>query len=246
MDKRIFAVGIILVILGFALAASAANPQSLVTESTPQNLELFPNSILYSSVSLNQSSFIYLMYYSNSTPINFYFVNSSAFAILESNITAEKLPSNVIQTLQGKGLLLASQNSTRGGFPYTNSTGSSLPTYVANVSAILPQGNYYMIYQNPGSTPTTATYQYVLPSPGVLNGQSPEISKISSYGIGSALLLIAGIVLMVYSFFTKPNSKQAAITREAEIAEVYKKIDEKQEKKTGKSSPSKRKKQARR
>ena len=243
MDKRLLVLGIALVIAGFLVAGSSYSPSNYISTSA-QEIAIAPNNNLYSSITLNTTGFFEVFYSSGNVPINFYILNNSAFAYIEPYLNSSSLPYNSVTQLQGKGLLYATHNSTRGVYPYNSSyssLGLNTPSYSSSSYNSMPAGKYYIVYSNPTNTYANTTYEYVLPNVGLLNPNSSFYSSLSATSIASSLLFLAGIILAVLSFFRKSKSKEDPKAREAEIAKLYSQIDAKAKKKRRRSKKAKQK-----
>lgn len=245
MNRRLLLFGIILLLAGVFLAiAITPNPASLVSVTT-ESISVRPNGIIYTTIVLNSTNVPSIVYISQNA-IDFYLVNSTAFASLAPNLTTGTFPTNFINETKGRGLIVAAENSSRGAFSYTGSSSlsqknTSLPFYIFNQSLLLQPGTYYAIYRNPGSSPVNTTYRYILPNAGLLNSQSVLSSGGSDAGIVAALLLLSGIILIIYALLDRKKLKTQEGEREEEIARMYRRIEKK-----GKTSKAKRKKRRKR
>ncbi len=242
MDKRLLLAGIVLIVAGAAIAIAYASQNfSVAATSARQTVSIAPNGIVYSQVTLNSSNLLYVAYKAgNNTPVDFYLVSSSAFSTLLPYIEKGSIPASVLAAYKGSGLYMEMENSTQGIFPYNasySSQGFTTPSYYNN-TAILGKGTYYMIYRNPGSIASNTTFGYVLPN-GALVSTATEISTsgLGLYGAVSALLILAGLVVAVWSLLSGGKEQQeVSEEREEEVRKLYKRIGEKEKRKTRKAS----------
>ncbi len=219
--------GILMFIAGFLITGLSYNPSSYISSSS-HTVSLAPNALVYSAVTLNSTGFISTVYSSSPSPINFYIVNQSAFSAIKPYLESEYLPAGTMRSLEGKGLLFEVNNATSGIFPYNisyNSMGYKAPSYLSNNSLVLQGGTYYLVYQNPGANYSNATYKYVVPGTGLLPGKTSAISEISLAVTISALLVLVGVVLVVFSLIRPGRESKSASEKEAEIAQAYARIE---------------------
>lgn len=237
MDKRLLLLGIVLIIIGIAVAVSYSSSNlSNIATTTKEAVAIAPNSIIYSPIAINVTNLVYIVYASGKEPLDFYLVNSSAFISVQPYLKSGIIPANLLSSLEGRGLYMEVENSTEGIFPYNsslNGQGFSSPAYYNNT--LLSKGTYYMIYRNPGNVTANATYGYVLPNGALIN----STTQLSSSGLGleggaSALLLLAGIVLVIYSFISAGRPTQSAKQRDEAIQKLYADIEKKERMKDAK------------
>lgn len=205
MDKRIFGLGFLLLIVGIIMAY--ASVQSIFSNipnyiSSTQTLAVQSRSVLFVPIRINNESILQIVY--NSTvPINFFLMNSTAKnALPQSNSTIGN-----VTYLQGNGLIYAIDNSTHGMFPYiTNISLAQVPNYWYRNQTIIGNGTYYAVFQNYENKSNTVFYTMLNRS--VVSLASSEQNY--SYGnivlnIFSTLAVIAGIIVMFYALFMKPK-----------------------------------------
>jgi|GEM_PF-5919805 hypothetical protein len=245
MDRRLFLLGVLLIVIGILIAFSytyqALNASTVATGSR-QTITIAPNRIVSSPISLNSTSMVYLVYNSNAVPITFYLLNSTAFDSLSPYLQSGNLSSNVLTSLESGDLYKKAYNNTGGVFLLQGSSsaqGLSPASY--NLSLVLAGGTYYAIYRNPGNSSATTTYGYVLPNSGLITGTNQIISSgLGLYGEASAILILAGLILCVYSFVLPGRKPKNASRREEAIQKLYLNI-EKKEKTAAERKPGKRK-----
>lgn len=228
MNKKLFLLGIALLIVGFLAALSSVNTSDFLSGPV-QSIRLAPNSILYSSVNLNMTSLLSIVYTSGNAPINFYLMNSTAFSEVSPYISTGSIPPNVIENLTSQGMLAYYPNSSSGVYPTSNTT------------ELLPTGSYYLVYQNPGANYVNTTYRYIIPNAALFNSTSSVYKNIFISGIVGASLFIGGIVIMVLSFFIRKEPAQTPAEREAEIAGIYKQLEENEKAKLSRKKARKQK-----
>ena len=234
MNKRVLLLGILFIVIGFfvsGLSVSTTLPLHSASSSTGR-IVVGSESSAYVPIQINQSS-LPMFFFNSSSMLGFVFANSTAFAILS------KLPaSSLIKTaesLEGRGVLEIA-NSTSSVFPYVAYPNSSIqagiarPIYQGNVS-LLPAGNYYAIFSNPGNVSVNASYRFS--NFAYSSKLSSEISSVSPYIFASSLIVFLGFVLIAVSLFMKGKSKQAAESDEDRAAqEIYAKLEKKRHKRS--------------
>ncbi len=240
MDKRLALLGILLGLAGFAIATASYNPASVVY-SPKSSIIIAPNSISYTTVKLNQTSLLSLIFSSKPSPVDFYLLNQSGFTLFERYFASSSITSNAVSALEGKGLLLYIKNSTGGVFPY-NSTYSEIgfrqPSYTYNLSASTPfyNGTYYLVYKNLGSNSTNASFEYAIPNTGLLLDSSSS-AILGPASTVSAFLVLAGMVLFILSFIRPGKEPKTAKEKEEEILLFYDKLSKKKSNGTSRRKP---------
>ncbi len=215
MDRRILAFGILLMLVGVIVGSAAMN--SSLGDLGVHGTVLAPGTAASMSMQLNRSSEAVLSY--NSTaPIDFYFMDSSAFAMLPQNGSAHGIR-GIAASMNGNGIYFSSVNRSYGGFVYTgenataefigpqnNGSGISGPVTLKN-------GTYYAVYADnyPYAANVVTGFNYI-------NPQSIPAS-VSFAG----LMFMAGVIAVILSFLRK--GKGNAEPREEEIRRAYDEID---------------------
>ena len=243
MDKRLTLLGILLGLAGLGIAMMSYNPSSIVY-SPRSSITIAPNAVSYTTVKLNQTGLLSLIFSSNPSPVDFYLLNQSGFNLFEHYLSSGAMASNTISDLEGNGLLLYIKNTTGGVFPY-NSTYSGIgfkqPSYTYNQSYTTPfyNGTYYLVYKNLGSNSTNASFEYAIPNTGLLlnNASSAILGPASAI---SAFLVLLGMVLFILSFIRDGKESKPAKEKEEEILLFYDKLSKKRT--AGTSSKKSRKK----
>ena len=241
MDKRFVLIGIMLMIAGALVAfsySSQIGPKAGTL--TRQSLIIAPNSLVYSPIILNKTDAVYVIYTSGNVPVNFYLINSYAFSGIVPALKKGYVPKNIISEYSGNGLYIEIKNSSQGIFPYNNSLsgeGFPAPEYYSGAE-VLGSGTYYMIYANPGSLPSNITFGYVLPSTALSNDTQQFISSgMGLYGSVSAVMILAGVIMIVWGVISEGREKDDTKERESEIHEKYREIGSRTAKK---QSPARR------
>jgi hypothetical protein len=218
MDKRLFGIGVMLLLVGILLAAASEQATQAVlpnANNTQTDRAILGNYLSgYIALPVNSTSLVDFEYTSiNAT--DFYMVNDSAFGKLLPLINANKSIRSAAMALEGNGLMIAYLNQTKGSFPYDASFSGILPTpnYTSANTSVLAPGLYYVVFTNDKNAPNMVLYS-VLVRPISAVGISQSSS--AGFGVIGDVIVLAGLVLMVYSFFTK---------RENELPKLQQDID---------------------
>ena len=229
MDKRFVLIGVVLMVAGALVAFSYSSQIGTKAGTlTRQSLIVAPNSLVYSPITLNKTNAVYVIYTSGNVPVDFYLVDSYAFSGIVPDLKKGYVPKNIISEYSGNGLYIEIKNSSQGIFPYNSSLsgeGFPAPKYYSGAE-VLGSGTYYMIYANPGSLPSNITFGYVLPSAGLTNDTQQFISSgMGLYGSVSAVMVLAGIIMIVWGVISEGKDKEDTEEKEAAIHERYEEID---------------------
>lgn len=223
----LIAIGVIIV---YSYTFKELNASTMAT-GTKQTIIIAPNQMVSSPIILNSTGIVYLLYNSNAVPINFYLLNSTAFASLTQYMQSGSLSPNALSSLESGDLYKKAYNGTEGILVLQGSSSALglTPALYYNSSLVLSGGTYYAIYANPGNASASTTYGYVLPNSGLINGAN----QIATSGLGldggiSALLILAGIILCVYSFISAGKPRQKAVQRDKAIQKLYRDIEKKE------------------
>ncbi len=213
---------------------SAPSPQSLVKNS--QTASLLPNSIVKVPLQVSFNSLnLFIFTYASAYPVDFYVItynNSNAtLSALErlnfSNSTgsaSRSLLNSIPANMLSRNIVSIVLDSKEGIFPYTQNfsgLGFSQPLY-QNLNASPPGSMLYAIYRNTGNMTTDVSYDLIEQN---LNVTSPASSVgISSVGgIFSALMILAGIILVIIGIVTK----RALSVPDDEVSKIYADINKK-------------------
>ncbi len=207
MDKRLLALGLLLIVASFFVGVSQAPkiPQN-VGQSTSTAL-VAVNSFAYGSVYLNSTS-VLEFYYAATTPVNFYLMGSGGFDGFRTSNSANAF--NVITPQNG--LLYETVNSTLGAVPYQDnmSKNVSVPVYESS-NLTYGAGTYVFLFSNSGNAISNVTYGYIyLPVNEILGGSSGYGSAFTAGSMATAALFFAGIVVAVMSLFRGRDRKEQA------------------------------------
>ena len=217
MDKKIFGLGLLLLLAGIIMAY--ASVQSIFSNipnyiSSTQTLALQPRSGFFVPIKISNDSILQIVY--NSTlPINFFLINSTAKGMLpQSNLTGI----GNATYLQGNGLIYTIYNSTHGMFPYiVNVSLARVPNYWYRNQTIVGNGTYYAVFQNYENKSNTVFYTMLNRSVSSLASSEQNYSYGNiTLNILSTLAVIAGIIVMFYALFMKPKKVEEQEGKEAE------------------------------
>jgi hypothetical protein len=217
-------IGILLIIISvFVGSTQIAQPSTEMPYASGSVVA--PNSFVYGALKLNYSNFIFI--YNSSNPVNFYLLNDSGFAYLKLYNSVSVFSGNTA----GHGVIYKLLNKTQGGvlYAYNYSTNSSanasIPYFITGGSGNKYHGSYFFLFSNQGNTISNVTYEYVN---GPLGNSSAEVySYVSTPGsIVSAILFIAGVVLIFFSLFRK-REKKVQSDIDIEASKLYSSISAK-------------------
>ena len=217
MDKKIFGLGLLLLLAGIIMAY--ASVQSIFSNipnyiSSTQTLALQPRSGFFVPIKISNDSILQIVY--NSTvPINFFLINSTAKGMLpKTNLTGI----GNATYLQGNGLIYSIYNSTHGMFPYIlNVSLAQVPDYWYKNQTIVGNGTYYAVFQNYENRSNTVFYTMLNRSVASLASSEQNYSYGNiALNVFSTLAVIAGIIVMFYALFMKPKKVEEHEGKEAE------------------------------
>jgi len=208
--------GILMVIMALAIFyISSASFQGGFSSDNIQEVIVASNTARYMSFTLSNFTVVGLLYYTNGTNINFYLVNQSVFDESYSNSTGQIISNST--ALQQNGAIEIIYNRSGGIFPYQQQNLSAVNIYEQTESPILPAGRYYGIFQDPTGSNTTVFYSLLSESKGAVQS---KILSSAVYGLSGAGLLLAGIVLVIYSIFIRKGQKKEE-TVERNVESIY-------------------------
>ena len=240
MDRRVVILGILLLILGLALAYLSV--QSLFSGipnyiSATQSVQMRPASDLAIPISIYNSSILQIAY-NSSVPVGFYLLNSSAYGMAYPK-SANSLIQNITM-YEGRGVIFIINSSGHGTFPYIqNLTLSTAPEYWDNAS-VLGKGTYYAVFQNYGNKSSTVSYTILNRSIASLSSSEEGYSYGSLYGnLFGTLFFVAGLVLIFYGFFMSGSKKEEADDDEA--GQIYDRLYKRSKVRSGNGESSWRK-----
>lgn len=222
MNKRVFLIGLLLLLLGIVISGGAVyttlpSASEVITQS--KNLSISAGSYGYLPMPLNQTSGLYVIF--NSTqPVTFIFANSSAFYNL-SSVTQPQMFSKA-EEQEGKGVLEIF-NGTTGSFPYSSAE-KGIAVYFTNVT-FLPAGNYFLVFINHGSLPARVELRsaQVLAASIAAKAYS-NLPAVSAMAMVGSFLALIGIILMVASLFMHGKKKEQQMLP-SEVEQMYEKIE---------------------
>ena len=224
MDKKLLGIGIVLLIVGALLSTGSYQATQSIFPNANNTVTakalLAPHLIAYSPLYLNTTSFVSMGYNSSNT-ISFYLVNGSAFTRLLPLIDANRSLIGNATALEGKGVFFIVYNQSRGIYPYQTVYGNlfPVPTYQNTNSSVLLSGTYYLIFENDAGANTIVAYSSLAkPASSV----SIIASSSAGFGLVGAFLVLAGLVLMVYSFISRRNVQEQL--KQEEIDRMYSSI----------------------
>jgi len=222
MNRKFLYLGILLFVAGiFVSLVSLQTTLSSQFTPTAMHMLLQSNSFKYVPLSLNQTGIIEILF-NASAGIDFYLMNATAFASVSNANALNTSYRNIAVALEGKGAYEIYENSTNGVFPGLKYPGVASPTYLSNATQVLEVGTYYAFFSNTKNYSVTADLNtIVLP----LSALQSSFSTAGIYGGISILLLLAGIILFVVSFFLKGKPKPAEGEMDEDVKREYERIE---------------------
>lgn len=243
MDKRIVAIGIIVLILSFVIASSVVGP-SITSNINYNNTQINkiivkPNTTVTDTINIYNTSF-FVLTYSSTVPINFYFLNQTGQNNLNSlnKLKNNSENSTYVTSIEGKGLYLFIQNGSKGTtYPYSSNLsayGYKEPKYFYNKtlaygpgSAEYQNGTYYLEFNNKNISYANITYEYDEYSLSTLNQSSYYGNVFVPGSLASSVMFILGIILIVFGVIRKKYSRTEIQQYDTKIDEAYKKLGKK-------------------
>lgn len=212
MDKRLLLAGFALFILGSAISwigTSQSIGQLQGSSTGYQQLGLRSGTDAYVRFSANGSASLIGAYQTlPNASIDYYIMNSSAFAAVSGTVASDGRLEAGARGLEGEGLVTMVIGSQMGQYPYSPAYGALMPApeYSANYS-VLPKGTYYIVFENPTNTDTTVFYSMAM-SGAFASMQGQLAGAGTSTGVLGVLVAIVGLAIGVYSLFRKGKAKE--------------------------------------
>lgn len=206
MIKKLAILGVVLIILAFVvggIGASLTNPLSVFVQ---KNITLTAGNYSYINIAVPAKA-DFLLEAKAASPVNFYVLNSSAFAQWSSPAANASPGIGSAVSLESAGAFVIESNVTAITFPASpNSTAS----YVAPEYEMLNfSHNYYFVFQNPAAISDNVTVVYLPPVTNTtLRTDSKLRNLIYSYGaiiVSVILILAAGVIVLIYGIIKKPK-----------------------------------------
>ncbi|MDE1804457.1 MAG: hypothetical protein KGH59_01590 [Candidatus Micrarchaeota archaeon] len=223
MERRVLLIGVALFVIGIIiLVADGAKAFSLGYGNVAiQNITLASGAGQAIGITLNSTGLAAVGYVTSpQEPLDFYFANYTAYAMLGNYISNSSQMRSHTAQLYGTGIYEATRGLGSSSFPPLQPANA---TYYDGNFTLLAPGTYYAIFQNVGPNSTVLK---------VLQNRVYESSYASSAVylgglliVGVALIII-GIGIAIYSFFRKPKQQQEPKTDQAKIDKLYKGISD--------------------
>ncbi|MDE1851382.1 MAG: hypothetical protein KGH69_01680 [Candidatus Micrarchaeota archaeon] len=247
MDRRLLLVGVVVFVFGSAISwvgTSQSIDQISGASAGYQEAALAAGSDAYVPFSSNGSTTLVSAYETvPNASIDFYIMNSSAFASVSGTVNSDGRLEQQARSLVGGGLVAMILGSSAGQYPYTSVYGSFIPVpdYSANYSR-LPEGTYYLVFENPTQTNTTVFYSIVM-SNAFSSIQGQLTGSSSATGVVGVLVAVAGLAVCVYSLFRKSARKESAGPAQEEVDRLYAGVERRgiKEKRKARKGTAKRK-----
>jgi hypothetical protein len=236
--KRLTLIGILLVVI--SLGVLYVNSLQIQSGFAPGQLDvmlLAANTIRYASINLTNSTALGTLFYTNSTPIDYYLLNQTGFDAALPYIESNSILYAHANSLEGNGAIAIVHNSTAGEYPYQQGATSNqvqpYSEYESNSSTIVPAGSYYEVFQNTGSRNVTIYYSAIEKTQSQI---SSGLFSNAAYGFVGAVLFIGGIIAALYSIFL--GSRDAKTANEEDIYKAYDALEAKQRRKLQGNGPN--------
>ncbi len=249
-------IGVILLIISFFIAGSVVGP-SITSNINYNNTQINtiivkPNTTVTGTVQMYNSSF-FVLSYTSSVPIDFYFLNQTGKGIFNSFNTLKNnsINSTQLKSLEGNGLYLFIYNGTKGTtYPYSSNLsvyGYQKPSYFYNGTLLGPStaqyknGTYFLEFENKNSSYANVTYKYNEYPLSSINQSSYYGNIFVPGSLASSIMFILGIILIVFGVLRKNYSKTEIQNYETKVNEIYKGINKKSNKRTKNKKSNKKK-----
>ena len=193
MEKRLVYFGALLLVFSLIASYSVATYFFQIPEYYTMNIAIAPNMSTVSQIYLSNSNLTTIVY--NSTwPVNFYFVDGSAYGVYKL-MPPKEFPTNISGVYEA---ILNSRSGMFSNFIKLNKTGN-LAVY--NITG-LANGTYYMLFSNVGNVLANVSIIYI--------SQNSNRSYWDMFVFGgvAAVLFLAGLALILYGFIKAGREKK--------------------------------------
>ncbi len=220
MDKKIFLIGVVSLILGIIILFSV--PGSLVKFTyNNQTASLSPHSTHFVQFVMPDNGILF-MYYNSTNSTNIVLMNESAYSMLSSSVASGSLLQQA-ESLEGKGVMDIAANTTALLYPSQGSSPKSVIYQSPNIT-ITPAGTYYLAIQNNEGYAVQAMANMMLSS-DITQAALP----FAIFGISVLVLVVGGIIVALWGIIRKrPGEPPVATTSDAEVERLYSKLDKSQ------------------
>ena len=182
--KRLTLIGLLMVLMSLPIFyLNSSTLQFNFAGGGVSELVVMPASTASVTFNLSTPTAVGFDYYTNGTPINYFLVNQSESWLAASGPTQNSIGAN---TMKAKGTIQIIQGSAAGMFPYQQQGVQYSNVYMANFSPILPQGQYYSVFQNPSESNVIVHYTIITESQADMKN---AIYSSAAEGLTGAALL---------------------------------------------------------
>lgn len=238
MDKKLLLIGMVVIIAGL-LIVGMESPSNIMPPTDYQQLSLRPGGVMVIPLPMNSTGLFTVVFGANNT-VSFFLFNSTAFRqIRTENQSADSIFNQAV-SFEGRGTMAIIYNKTSGLFPYSNDTASNgevQPPFYSSNTIMFDNETYYMVFANTANTVNYVHYSTIIQyiTPEILQTYTKDIY---TSGLPGAFAVMIGFVIVIISVFR--GNKKAENLNEAQIGELYKKIDTSERKKPRRTKQKKR------
>ncbi|MCL5413511.1 MAG: hypothetical protein M1569_03870 [Candidatus Marsarchaeota archaeon] len=211
--NRLVIIGALLILLSIGVVYVSSLQFQQGFNNTIIALSIGSNSIAHSNFTLSNSTAYGFVYYANTVAIDYFLLNQSAYVDISQYLNSSSSLPAAVNSLGGYGIIYAAYNSPMGVFPQQ----SSMSPQYANQSMILLPGTYHVILDNPTSSNAVIYYSTITRQQESI---SNTLFSSAAYPFVGVILFIAGIVAFIYSLFSGRKA-EAPLMSEGEISRLY-------------------------
>jgi hypothetical protein len=196
MDKKLVYIGVVMIIIGMALAYQVSSSIFQLPSYYSREVLLAPNNIEVGTFQFNRSlGFAFI--YNSTEPINFYVLNYSAYkSINYSLIKSQK--NEILHNVTGLfDEIIDKKYGVFSNFIYLNR--SEAESYN---TTNMQNGTYYLLFYNLGNR--TANIYEIYVEKNFVKGYSNSFFLV--YSSISAIMTIGGLVIIVYGILKRNKS----------------------------------------
>ncbi|MDE1847614.1 MAG: hypothetical protein KGH61_01540 [Candidatus Micrarchaeota archaeon] len=222
MDKRFVVIGVLLVIVTLVIGGTVVpNQISSIGNTQSQTVALLAHGSFLINFTVNGTEGMEIIEYVAANKVDFYFVNSSAYALLHGYLDNTQIMGQIARNHYGNGVYEAFLNSSVGMFPYVSSilpnTTLTPNSYVDKNFSVLGNGTYYGIFANLGNSSSELNI-----TTDVINGNiAQKASGVITTSLFLFVALIAGIIILIYGIIKKPKPQAGATSAVGTVNQEY-------------------------
>ena len=205
MDKKLVYAGVVMIIIGVALAYQVSSSIFQFPSYYSREVVLAPNNIEVGTFQFNRSlGFAFI--YNSTEPINFYALNYSAYkSINYSLIKSQKILYNTTGLFNE---IIDKKYGVFSNFIYLNKSQAELYN-----TANMQNGTYYLLFYNLGNT--TASIYEIYIEKNFAKGYNNSFFVI--YSSISAIMTLGGLVIAIYGILIIKSQKRKRGCKEKKL-----------------------------